>query len=294
MQKIQIFITTLKRSLFDRSYYSDVVKANFWFSYKYLLLLMTLITAIQVGIAGYQIGQNFPLIKPWLNEIKQAAQIFYPSELEIKVKDGLLTTNVEEPYYIKLPKIKGLEQFEGIRLIAIDTKGSIDEYIKYRSAVLVTNRAIIYPDRDSNGVNSYKVSYLNNLPKNFVLNKKIYDSVIQKINPYWDKIPEYLLILGVSVLILAPFIGGLFAVSGQLVYLLIMTVLILIITKIMKKTFTYGILYRMGMHAISLSIISQFLLELFSIQIPLLYTCVYIVWMILVLQKMQNQEVAKI
>jgi len=169
---------------------------------------------------------------PFINAFKENAKILidktYPNELEIKIQNGVLSTNVTEPYYITFspeyfdslfPDKKGGSPKSKIRLLAIDTKGRAEKFENYQSLALLTSTSLIYYDNDK-----ITIQPLKNI-KQLTINKQIVNSKYDEINS-GSRIENFLKIMLFAApilififFIIGTFIGILF--SGYLVYLMI-------------------------------------------------------------------------
>lgn len=277
MRKLRVFFTSFKRSLTDISYYRDVVGAKFTFSLKYLYFLMFLLALIK----GISIVPGMIAVIAKMPEIKttvvKVTDKLYPDELVVTIEDGKLSTNVEEPYYIKFPQeidtnIDGesFDSSEFAGLVVIDTAGDVGDYESYDSLILVTENAIVYPDDDTSDVGGYRVLPLRNIQSDMVIDRVFYDELVGKIMPYFDYAPAVFTgIILLSVLVL-PFLLASFYTSGRLLYLLIPSLLLLLFAKLTKRELRYADVYQVSMHTLTAPVILAFVIELFGIRLPFL------------------------
>ena len=170
MNPIKTFFYSLKKSLFEPKYYKDISQANFWFSFKYLWFLLFVLTIFKGLFLGGQYLKSRPQIQPEVNKLFAYAENFYPKGLELKIKNGQLTTNAKEPYVFDLEKNK--QQTNQRHMLIIDTKGSIENYPSYNSYVLATKNAVVYPSKSTNNqIEQTSVFYFRDLKRDITLNK---------------------------------------------------------------------------------------------------------------------------
>ena len=207
----------------------------------------------------------------------------YPKELELRISNGKLYTNVVEPYFIKFPKVFG--NMDGKHLAVIDTKGVADNYPKYNALILATRQALVYPDKQQGDALSTKMYYFSDFKRSLYIDHSLYSKVIQSADPFIKKLPELIDTFVVIGLILFPFFGGLFWLLGTLFALSFLTLLVWLMEKILKTPYGYKTLFRLGMHGITWPILFSFMLNITNQSVPYLYNLIFIVWMGFVLLK---------
>lgn len=273
MRKIKNFLNTFKKSLTDLNYYKEIVKAPFRFSLKYLfflLFVLTLISSLKIAV-----GLSFiiPKAPQLVTSAKEGIKSFFPAGLVVTVRNGELSTNVKEPYYIELPMLAGLKE---THFITIDTKASVDDIQSLKTLILVTKKSAVIKDQN-NGLRVYPFS---DIKETVVLDKDSYNQMVGKLLPYLDLLPRILTILLILAILVWPFVGAAFWLLGQLVYLLIVSLLLLLVVAIMKRKIRYSKIYQMSMHALTLPILIQFILSFFGIDLPFLVpTAILVVFM---------------
>lgn len=241
------FFTQIKNSIYSPSYYTEIPKKSFGDSLKYFFALIFILSAIQ---ATSWIYSYLTVGKGVVDKIADRAASIYPSELEIMIEDGQVSTNVEEPYYITVPELAA----ESANLLVIDTKTpySSAKFNEYKTAVWLSKDSIFYK-----GNNKVEVMDLSKQQTNFVLNKSVYDGLVSTIRPYLSLITPVVVVGSILVI----FIGNIFL----LVYLLLLSALIFLLVKLLKKSLTFGQSYKVGLHAITLPLIITTLMDLVGI-----------------------------
>ncbi|PIV08542.1 hypothetical protein COZ40_01035 [Candidatus Roizmanbacteria bacterium CG_4_10_14_3_um_filter_39_13] len=283
MKKLNTFWNSFQKSLLDFNYYRDIIKASFWFSFKYLfflLICLSFIRSVQLGIQYSKIRNKIP---SYITMGKKELTSLYPKELELRISNGKLYTNVVEPYVIEFPKVFG--NMDGKHLAVIDTKGIADNYPKYNALILATRQALVYPDKQQGNAISTKMYYFSELKRSLYIDHALYSKMVQRADPLIKKLPKIIDTFVIIGLLLLPFFGGLFWLSGTLFGLIFLTILVWIMEKIAKTSFGYKTLFRLGMHGVTWSILFSFMLGITNQSVPYLYNLIFIVWMGFVLFK---------
>ena len=282
MKKLNTFWHSFQKTLLDVSYYKDIAKASYWFSFKYLLFLLiclSLVRSVQIGVSYLTVRKNIPTyLSTGLTEIKN----IYPKELELRISNGKLYTNVQEPYTIEFPKIFG--NMEGKHLIVIDTKGIADDYPKYNTIALATRQAVVFPDKQGNSI-ATKLYYFSDLKRSLYIDYFVYSKIVQGLNPLVAKLPKLIDIFVIVGIVLLPLLGGFFWQSTVLFGLMFLTIPLWIIGKIAKSSYGYKALYQLGMHGITWSILFTFLLDITGQQVVYVYELIFLAWMTFVIVK---------
>src|SRR6185369_13916449 len=93
-------ISKIKSSICDPAYYKELNEKTIGYSFKYffsLIFLLSLLSTIIFSVI------YVPKAKSFLDSLGPKMISYYPAELEIKIKNGVATSNVTEPYMIKIP-----------------------------------------------------------------------------------------------------------------------------------------------------------------------------------------------
>ena len=281
MDSLKTFFYSLTRSLFEPKYYNDIAKAKFGFSFRYLWFFLFLIIFIKSIFIGGEYLKNRPSIQPTINTIVKYAENFYPKGLELKIRDGQLSTNVEEPYVFDL-KERGWTGDK--HLLIIDTKGSIDNYPDYNTFVLATKQAVVYPSKsNSSGIDQTSVFYFRDLKKDFTFNKNIYDGFLNMVRPYTFRALYFIDSLVLIFLFLFIVFGSLIATGSYMFFLLFLNFFVWLINLLFRRQYDYWALYRMGMHAVTWPILIVEVLKLTKVHFPNIFITTYFIFMIVVL-----------
>lgn len=297
MRLLRTFGRTFVKSISDFSYYSDILKSRFSFSLKYLLFLVFLVSLVPTLTVGYQMAMVLPKVPNFVSEAQRVLDNLYPKELILTIDNGKIKTNVKEPYYIDFEALTAFNTELDSRnkptatghLITIDTKATVTDYPKYNTAILIGSDFVVTPDdrsstRDLGGYQVFPLSEAN-MTEKVVIDKKVYDEMVVVIKPYFAYIPGLLYAVIAFTVLLGPVLLAVFTLAWKLFYLLIMSLVLLVVAKLMKKDLEYAEIYRFGMHGLTLPIVISVILGLMGYPIPFVYTGVFLVFMILVLSK---------
>lgn len=287
MGKIKTFIYTLGKSFTSPAYYSDILKARLSFSWKYFLVFFffyALIGTVFVGVV------TIPTMSRFLKVLPGRVASVYPSELEIYVKNGTVSTNVQEPYAIPLTKFEdvfsdrvlGESTMAGtFNLMVIDTKGgNIENFKDYNTLALVTEKNII--TQDKNGVlNVYSIGSTINL----TINKALVSQTINKFSPYLNYVaPLMVVMVFLGLLIFSP--------SSYLSYLIFFAFVLWLFSRMVKPELSYAKSYQLGMHMCTITATLSGLLTLLNLRfsIPFAQTIFLLVFSYFVLAEIKKSQ----
>lgn len=289
MGKIRTFLFVFRQSLTSPSYYQDVIKAPFSFSIKFFYFYFFLYALVGTGY----IWIKFKPIIPILTHLPSKLEQIYPDELEIKIINGQVSTNVKEPYFISFPDVEKLfspndkvlgSQKDIKNLLVIDTNAGIDDFNKYQTAVLLTRNHVILADSEQKGkLNVYPLNDVENI----VINKKLVTNSINQFSPFINIIiPTLLIVVFFSLFLFLP--------TSHLFYLLWFSLLLLLLSKVMSAPLSYRNSYHIGMHAIILPTTLFGLLSLVDINLsfPFLRTTIMLIFSGIILKHLKKTMVS--
>lgn len=251
------FLENIKSSIYNPVFYKELLAKPFSFSLKYFLSLMGLIALIMTIVFALS---ALPEINAAINQLMPKILNYYPDGMEITVKSGKVSTNVSEPYFIKMPvELKSSEQDskdkpvenvsdveEADNLLVIDTISplTVDLFKNYKTAVLLSGDSVIYYDNEAIKIQSLDKSW------NGVVTKAKFSQGLDKIMPYIKLLP-----LGLPPIVFVVIFFGL--IFGNLLYLIFGAFAIWLAAKIRKRSLSYGKAYQIGLHAIALGVILE-------------------------------------
>lgn len=237
------FLKKVKSSVYDPIYYSEILNMNFGGSLKYffkLSLLLALVGAVYLSFV------SIPKVNSFISTFGDKVVSAYPAELEVRLKDGLVSTNVVEPYIIPLPKDEFNSDYNKSNyenLIVIDTKSdlSLDKFNAYNTVVLLTKNAVITRDKGKITITELKGT------SDLTINRDKLVYWVGKVTPFVKKLPYIIPVL--------VFTGLFLYFAFSLFYLLFVALLVFIIGKIRKLGLSYKKSYQISLHAITLPLI---------------------------------------
>ena len=290
---MNIFVR-IKNSIYNPEYYSEATKKPFSHSFKYLLifgLLFAFVFAIVVII------KFVPIVNLLSDKAPQMAD-YFPEGLVVTIKDGKVSTNVQEPYFIKIPQelkdnsahlesaditLNGnsvqLNTNSLDNLVVINTKDKFDigTFYSYKTLILLTSDSIAYLDKN----NQISIGPLSDV-KDFTLDRG-------KILSFIDIIKPFLIILYPLVFV-GAYIIGYIAVIIKMIYLLFGALLIWIVVKIKGIKMGYKESYKVGMQLMTAAIIITSVLGAISEKL----TFAFLFSILLIISATLNLKVEKI
>ncbi|KKP66526.1 MAG: hypothetical protein UR68_C0012G0012 [Candidatus Roizmanbacteria bacterium GW2011_GWA2_35_19] len=272
--------------MFEPTYYNDIVKAKFSFSLKYLWFLVFLTLVVKSFGYGASYIKNRPYIKPGVDKFVTDVSKFYPSELELRIRQGELSTNVKEPYIFDLERKIPSDK----HLIIIDTKGLIDNYPSYNTYVLATRKAMIYPSKSQSNRTETSIFYFKDIKNSLTFNRNSFDRIINMAKPYSLKATFYSDIFIALAIVIGPIFLSTFTLFGIIFGLLFLNFIVWIFNLLIKKKFNYSTLYRLSMHGISMPIILSELFKLAGIVYGSIYWISYFIFMGVVLFALKTKK----
>lgn len=250
------FLNNIKDSFYNPAFYSSLKEQRLGISFKYFFSLIAVLSVIIAFIFGVKLAPIFSA------KNLRALVDFYPKELAIQIKSGVISTNVTEPYLIKdsvgFSADSNDSKNEYENLIAIDTKTdfSVEEFSKYSTRLLI-------------GKNFFAIS---KHPGQFEFNdvSKMPDfSLSQSRIFHWiDLIGRYH--LGLSLLLfIFVFLSFFWFFSLILISLLVLALIILLFAKIKKASLSYKNSYQIALRATTVPLILETVFILGNVRAPI-------------------------
>lgn len=242
------FLKTIINSIYSPPFYLSIPQKSFGSALGYFLLLALLLTIVRSIFPIWSfltVGQNE--VKIFIDQMVNA----YPHELEVRVRNGKVTTNVQEPYSIPLPEDKNRTAEDDSNLVVIDTNTpfSAAQFNQYKTIAWVAKDSIFVRGDSDAEIETIDLSQVSD----FTVNKAFVNSIIAKISP-WLSLITPLAIVGIPL-------GSYMIHTARLVYLLFLALLILLLTKIFKKPLSYSRSYQVGLYAMTLALLVELAFE---------------------------------
>lgn len=290
MGKLSTFFYVFKKTFTSTAYYGDILRSPFSFSLKFFYFYFFLYALIGSIVA---VPKYILPLKKFVNIIPAQIEEIYPPELEVKIQQGELLTNVQEPYYIPFGTIEKAFQDnktmsetknELENFLVIDTKAAIEDIYNYKTLCLLTKNYFVYTDPSKKG--ELKVESLKEI-KDLTVNRQLIHDIVLKASPFLD-LAQKTMVPGLAFLVFLFLF--LFGASGKLFYLLFFSFVVLAIAKILSFSISYVKSYQIGLH---LTVILATLFGLvqvlgIGIYIPFLYSLMMIILAFVILKKQKE------
>lgn len=218
-------------------FYQEILLGTKKIRVVFLLLIIVLVSSFKPSWQIIKFLQ--PLIEDFKNKIVSMIDVVYPKELEIKIKNGLVFTNVPEPCYINIPKQffdlvlpadkKNQIPTARIRLLAIDTKSRAEDFERYQALALLTKDSFVYYGEE----NKITIQPLRNI-QDLTINK---DFLVKKFEEF-DQNNRIESILKI-IMIALPLLLGFFIILGLIVEIAITSLLVFVLVKIRQQSFGF-------------------------------------------------------
>jgi len=264
------FFKDIKDSIYNPIFYHGVIATPFSSSLKYFLFFILFFTLLTTVILSFT---TIPKIKFSIDTITKEILRYYSDELEIIIKNGKVSTNVQEPYFIKTSSNLENSLIENILVINTKDSFSLENFKNYNTACLLTEESLICYDNNQ----TIKIYPLTNI-SDFKLNKSVISSFLIKVQPFFK--------LFYPIFILAFFVVIFIVLLWRMVYLLFGAFLIWLVAKVRKVDIGYKKSYQLGLHLMTVSFFIDFLINVLkllgiSLNIPYLFTIVLVVMAVL-------------
>lgn len=280
MQKIKTFFYSFYKSTSSPKYYSDILKTKLGFSIKYLLALAILASLVSTTFSSIK---SIPKAQRGINSLISTVRNAYPSDLVITIKSGSWTINRPEPFTVPLPKTSRSANAEGIENIIVFYKqGTIDDLTNFKTIALVNSANVLIRSGTNGSISNLPISSI----KDTVINSILVNSILDKINKYFQVLPYFL-----PIFIFFGLMMYYFVIRG--IYLFGVALLIYIFAKLNKKPLKYMDAYRIGIHTMTIPLIIEVILEAigFGIPIPFGFMLLNILPAVFVVTKLEKNTI---
>jgi len=194
----------------------------------------------------------------------------FPADLDVTIKAGHASVNVPEPYFVPVQPLNSSDLPNLKHYLVIDTKTpySSDQFQKYQSYAWLTKDTLFYYGNYSSSTTSSgttsSVNDVRAMPlsdfSDMSINREWVWGILTKIEPWvrWLT-PEF------AALVL---VGLYVAVLAKLIYLAVLALAVWLIGAMMRKGYTYGAAYRVGLYAASLGFVLSGLAGALRLPVP--------------------------
>ena len=251
------FFKTIANSIYSPEFYKSLVKGEYKSSFGYFFLFILICAVLKTAFIMPQIFVFQDVVATMGAEAVEK----FPADLKVMIKNGKVSTNVEEPYFVPVPESKDANSaLAGIKnLIVIDTKTpySAEQLDKYKTLAWLTSDSVFYSRERSGKIETFALTGV----KDFTLDKSFLDSKFKTFSPLFKMIGPLLVVLAM--------IGIYVAYISQLLYLFFLALLVWLVATVMKIKLDYWVAYRVGVHAITASLLVGLIFTLIQIWVPI-------------------------
>ncbi len=215
---MKTLLKTIRASIYDPSFYHSLLHKPFRSSLGYFLSLVVVLAAISAILFSFS---AVPAAHSFFSTVGPKVLSYYPEGLEVTFKDGVASTNAEEPFFVKVPdELASSEEFKQqgagldyLLVIATQEQFNLQTFKDYRTLALLSHDTLAY--RDDHG--EVRIQPLDRIP-NTTITKSGVASFVEKAQPLLRAI--------VALLPLIIFFGMLFVYASALVPLLVWALLV--------------------------------------------------------------------
>ena len=100
MPQSEKLLHLIRASIHNPEFYKGLLSRKISWSFKYFFSFILILAVVSTAVFGWR---AVPAVNSFLNNLAPTILEYYPDELEIVIKDGEASSNVAEPYVIKLP-----------------------------------------------------------------------------------------------------------------------------------------------------------------------------------------------
>jgi hypothetical protein len=246
VRKVKTFLHVFLRSLIPHTlYYSKILKAPFFFSFKYFIALLFALNLLFVGsfLVRYNPKKVYSVLSSFSTSLSS-----YPSDLVISVENGRLITNNNRPYLLWFDY-----QDKKNLLLVIDETATSRKIQLYRASLLLTSNELVIRDVRTNTLSALPINYLDDQK----ITKAKVNQVVQGINISLSYFP--LLYTGFVGLLAVLLPAVSFLVTS--LYLLFSSCIVYLVYKFFaKKHFRLKKIIQVSFHAATFPLLLDYLL----------------------------------
>lgn len=225
------FLHDVKNSLYNPAYYATLRERSLGRSFKYFFGLSAALALAMAFFLGLELAPLFSA-----TNLRKLVD-YFPAELTLTLKSGMVSTNVEEPYFIKTEEMLG-KKGEHENLAVIDTKTEFSrELLRSYDTYALIGRDFLATEKSRNQL---QVMDTEGLP-DLTLNRDTLLSWANLIGSRYSAIS-----LGLFAALFLAFFGS-FAV--KLVWFLVLALIILLFGRVKQVALSYKQAYQLALHA---------------------------------------------
>lgn len=259
------FFEAFKSSFYSPEFYKKISERSFKSTFGYFFLFILLLTIIRaVSLYNPLVNEAPKALKKSVEELVNC----YPNNLDVNISKGEASTSAKQPYFLSCDKSKPASQ-SAFLVIDTNTPFPKEKFDEYKTPMYLTKNAFVAKKNDLE-TNTYSLEKVRDLK----INKNEINNVYQKALSYFIYIGPGLL----SVVSIFIYIGYI----SRLLYLLVFTLLIFLISNYMKRNFSYLQIYKISIFAIMPALSIELLLNLIKPwthfgSFPLMFTIITLI-----------------
>lgn len=290
MNTIKAFFARITQCSIDPSSYRLVRAKGLGSAYGYLYCLLVLTWYVSVLWISAMIVNVMPTVKRVALDMEQTIPTLYPDKLILTVESGSLSTNVREPYIIKMPEhwasfVRGLAMELPTNLVVIDTNAAAEDYEALDTAFLLTEKYGVVKDKDNGQLRMFPYGEYGDaktvVEKRDVVN--LFNLGVREMKKAYPTIKTF----SIVALAVSPFTLATFSLLWWMFILLIGSLLLYFASSMAKWNYTYGEIYKLSVYGATPVIILGMLLWIVGTPLPWLLPAFFLVWMWVVLKKLR-------
>jgi hypothetical protein len=262
---------TIRDSVYNPAFYRLVLSGTGPSAMRYFSSVVAIVAIVVTIVSA---ASFFPWLQSTggIDKLRSTVLSAYPDELALQYRDGHVTSNVEEPYFVPMPagSESGSRSESTDRatqnLLVIDTTHAVapQDLDRYHTAAILAGDAIW--TKDSKGIQVHTFEDWKRDP--FTLDKAAVTGFVNKI----AEMMMPMIIIGFALLPLVLFVAFFI---GYFAYMLFGALVILIVGKVRKIDISYSVSYRLGLFLITLPVAYGLLRSVFPIlNVPFLFTII--------------------
>lgn len=243
------FFQTILKTFTDKNFYVQSAVDSFGKRLKYLVLLIVLTTLLGSAKMAFNtwqwVGQQAPKL---VSEVQYEIDNAYPPALEMTIDKGILKTNLSQPLvYTPRALISELKNQKNSpqNLLVLDTNAQGEDIDTCSCLGLITSKGIHVKSNNKSEYHPFSEFSVKS-DKPVTVTRKDYDKFTSSFRKYIsvDNIRTILIPFILLIIVIAP----LSVTIGWLITLLFWSLFGLLAARIIKRTQSYGYIYKMSMY----------------------------------------------
>lgn len=268
MRKINTFFHVLLNSLLPlKPYYKKLHTTRLSFSIKYFFTLIILLNALGITLLLLRhssfIRQRTDPYASFMSSLDS-----YPQDLVVRISNGHLTTNSDQPYFMWI-----IKDTVPHPLVVVDKQARMTDNDRYEATVLLASNGIVFTFDDKPQYYGFSSA------DSYVIDHSTISALKDKFSMNSPKLPFYILLAGIGLFLVVPLIIGIF----NLILLSIVSYGVFFVTRTFFKHahVKYRNVLQVSLHTSTIPLIIDFLFFGLgiTIAIPLGTTLLYILFL---------------